>query len=71
MVPHLVRMMCGPDHRRLLPLAMAGGAAFLIAADTLARSLTSWEVPVGIVTAVVGAPFFVLLMRRSQRRWLP
>ena len=71
MVPHLVRMACGPDHRRLLPLAMAGGAAFLIVADTLARTLASWEVPVGIVTALAGAPFFVLLMRRGQRGWSP
>lgn len=70
MVPHLVRMVFGPDHRRLLPLAMAGGATFVIVADTVARSLANWEVPVGIVTALAGAPFFVLLLRRGRKgRW--
>lgn len=68
MVPHLVRMVAGPDHRRLLPLAMAGGASFVVVADTVARSLATWEVPVGIVTALAGAPFFVLLLRRGRRR---
>jgi iron complex transport system permease protein len=69
MVPHLVRMGAGPDHRRLLPLALAGGAAFMIAADTLARSLAVWEVPVGIITALTGAPFFILLIRRGREAW--
>jgi iron complex transport system permease protein len=70
MVPHLVRMGCGPDHRRLLPLALTGGAAFMIIADTMARSLTTWEVPVGIITALTGAPFFVLLIRRGRKGWV-
>ena len=70
MVPHLVRMMTGPDHRSLVPLSMAGGAAFMIFADTVARSLTSFDVPVGIITAVTGAPFFVYLMKRGgQESW--
>lgn len=71
MVPHLVRMATGPDHCRSLPLSIAGGAAFMIAADTLARSLVSWEVPVGIVTALAGAPFFAMIMRRGRSRWAP
>ena len=65
MVPHLVRMLAGPDHRRLLPLSMAGGAAFMIIADTVARNLTAADVPVGIITALAGAPFFIYLMRRG------
>jgi len=65
MVPHLIRMMTGPDHRSLVPLSMAGGAAFMIFADTLARSLTSVDIPVGIITAVLGAPFFIYLMKRG------
>ena len=70
MVPHLVRMMTGPDHRSLVPLSMAAGAAFMIFADTVARSLTTFEVPVGIITAITGAPFFVYLMKRSgQESW--
>lgn len=67
MVPHLIRMMTGPDHKRLVPLSMAGGAAFMIFADTVARSLTSFDIPVGIITAVSGAPFFVYLMRKGGK----
>jgi len=70
MVPHLVRMMVGPDHRSLVPLSMAGGAAFMIFADTIARSLAGFDVPVGIITALTGAPFFVYLMKRGgQESW--
>lgn len=70
MAPHLIRMMTGPDHKTLVPLSMAGGAAFMIFADTIARSLTSFDVPVGIITAVIGAPFFIYLMKRGgQEQW--
>ncbi|MFB3925826.1 MAG: FecCD family ABC transporter permease [Syntrophales bacterium] len=65
MVPHLIRMMTGPDHRSLVPLSMAGGAAFMIFADTAARSISNFDIPVGIITAVIGAPFFIYLMRRG------
>lgn len=67
MVPHLVRMTVGPDHRQLMPLSMAAGAAFMVFADTLARNLTSFDIPVGIVTAISGAPFFIYLMRKGGR----
>lgn len=67
MVPHLVRMLVGPEHRRLVPLSMAGGAAFMIFADTIARSLGSADIPVGIITAIVGAPFFIYLMKRGGK----
>ncbi len=67
MVPHLVRMVAGPDHRRLIPLTMAGGATFMILADTAARNLTEFDIPVGIITAVAGAPFFVYLMKRNGK----
>jgi len=65
MVPHLVRMLIGPDHRTLVPLSMAAGATFMIFADTVARSLAGYDIPVGIITAVSGAPFFVYLMKRG------
>ena len=62
-VPHVVRMLFGGDHRRLLPLTALLGAAFLIMADVLARTvLAPQEVPVGIVTAAAGAPFFLYLL---------
>lgn len=69
LVPHAARLLVGPDFRRLLPVAAAGGAAFLIVADTLARSVAAIEVPLGVVTAVVGAPVFLWLLSRSARGW--
>ena len=68
-VPHMVRLIVGPDHRVLIPLSALGGAAFLVLADTVARVLVSpAEVRVGIITAFVGAPFFVLLLIRNKVR---
>lgn len=67
MVPHLIRMMTGPDHKSLVPLSMAGGATFMIFADTIARYLTSFDLPVGIITAITGAPFFIYLMKKGGR----
>jgi iron complex transport system permease protein len=67
-VPHALRLLSGPDYRRLLPLSVLGGAAFLIAADLVARTvLAPQEVPVGVVTAMAGAPFFIFLLRRLKR----
>lgn len=67
MVPHLVRMMVGPDHRVLFPLSLAGGASFMIAADTISRTITTFDIPVGIITALTGAPFFIYLMKRGGK----
>ena len=64
-VPHLVRLVVGPNARRLLPLSVIWGASFLALADLVAR--LPGELPVGIVTAVVGAPFFLYLLRRLPR----
>jgi iron complex transport system permease protein len=66
-VPHVTRMIFGGDYRRLLPLAALLGASFLIGTDVLARTvLAPQEAPVGIVTAIVGGPFFLYLMRVRQ-----
>lgn len=67
MVPHLVRMLAGPDHKTLVPLSISAGAAFMIAADTVSRTLTSFDIPVGIITALTGAPFFIYLMKRGGK----
>jgi len=67
MVPHLVRMLTGPDHKTLVPLSFAAGASFMIAADTISRTLTSFDIPVGIITALTGAPFFIYLMKRGGK----
>ena len=64
-VPHMMRLVVGPDHRILLPTSALAGATFLVLADTVARSGPA-EVPVGIVTAAVGAPFFLFLLRRRE-----
>jgi cobalamin transport system permease protein len=67
-VPHMLRLVIGPDHRVLLPASFIGGAAFLVIADALARSVIAPEqLPVGIVTALVGGPFFLFLLWRNRR----
>ncbi len=67
-VPNLARLLVGADHRRLLPASVLIGASFMLVADTLARDLTAAEIPVGIVTAVVGTPVFALLLHRAAAR---
>lgn len=69
-VPHLARMMVGADNRRVLPLAALLGATILLAADDLARSLTSFEIPVGIFTSLIGIPLFIYLLKKSARIWI-
>ncbi|MFQ2271873.1 FecCD family ABC transporter permease [Aeromonas enteropelogenes] len=67
-VPHLVRLMAGPNHVRLLPLSALLGAALLLGADMLARTLLApAELPVGIITALLGAPFFIWLLIKGRR----
>ena len=67
-VPHLLRLVLGPDHRVLLPASMLGGAALLLWADVVARALVPpSELPIGILTALLGAPFFLWLLRRAGR----
>jgi iron complex transport system permease protein len=66
-VPHAVRLVCGAAHHILLPLALLYGAAFLVLADVLARwALAPAELPIGVVTAVIGAPFFLVVLRRHK-----
>jgi len=72
-VPHGVRLVFGPDHRQLLPLSAIIGATFLVMADTLARTIIAPEqLPVGVVTAMAGGPFFLVLLARYTRKvsWL-
>ena len=67
-IPHLSRRLVGNDCRYFLPMSMVFGAAFLLLVDNLARCLTAVEIPIGILTAFVGAPFFVYLMIRGDDR---
>lgn len=66
-IPHVARLLVGPDFRRLLPASLLLGAGFLVTTDTLARTVAAIELPLGILTAVVGAPFFLWLLARSGR----
>lgn len=65
-VPHAIRLLVGPDHRALLPLSFLAGGTFLTLADLVARlAVAPTEIPIGVITAFVGVPFFLLLLRRS------
>jgi len=69
-VPHALRMFIGPDHRLLFPASVLGGGIFLVSADTLARTaLSPVELPVGMITAFIGAPFFMYLLRRHRSKY--
>jgi iron complex transport system permease protein len=68
-VPHLARTLAGPDFARLLPVAALLGGGFLLFIDTMARTLTAIEIPLGILTAVIGTPFFIWLLASMPRNW--
>jgi iron complex transport system permease protein len=69
-VPHIVRLIAGPDHRLLLPACALGGASLLVLADLVARTMTApAEVPVGLITACAGGPFFLALILRARRQY--
>lgn len=69
-IPHAMRILIGPDHRLLFPASLLGGGIFLVAADTFARTIISpVEIPVGIITAFLGAPFFMFLLRRYREKY--
>lgn len=65
LVPHICRMLFGNEHKYLLPACISVGATFMIIVDTAARSITAAEIPVSILTSLIGAPFFILLLRKS------
>ncbi len=67
-VPHAMRILTGPDYRRLLPCCLLGGASFLVLSDLAARNIMApQELPVGIITALTGTPFFIFLLRKLKR----
>jgi iron complex transport system permease protein len=67
-VPHIIRILIGPDHRYLLPMSAVGGAILLLLADSVSRTIVApVELPVGLVTAFLGAPFFISLLRQQKR----
>lgn len=68
-VPHLIRMIVGPNYARLLPSSMLFGAGFLLGVDDLARTLGSGEIPLGILSSLIGAPIFLYLLLKTARAW--
>ncbi len=67
-VPHLMRFLVGPDNRKLLPVSIFAGATLLLMADTVTRAVLPSEVPIGVLTALIGGPFFCVIFRRKQKR---
>jgi iron complex transport system permease protein len=68
-VPHISRMIVGPNYNRLTPMSMAIGASFMLIVDDLARTVTLTEIPLGIITSLVGAPLFAYLLKRGRMGW--
>lgn len=68
-MPHIVRMLVGPDHRYSIPANMVLGGSFLLLIDNFSRVLLTFEIPIGIFTMLLGAPFFLLLMKTQRTHW--
>lgn len=66
LVPHMMRAVIGPDNRRLIPVALLAGAVLLLCADTISRAVLPHEIPIGVLTALIGGPFFCYLFRKRQ-----
>lgn len=68
-IPHLARMLVGPNNKKVLPLSIVIGSTYLLFIDDLARSMLSTEIPLGILTSIIGAPFFIVLLLRRKKKW--
>lgn len=68
-IPHLARALIGPDYQNLLPVSILVGGSFLLLVDTMARSLLPMEIPLGILTSLIGAPFFLYLLTKTRKGW--
>ena len=69
LIPHISRMLIGTNHQKVIPMSISLGAVYMIIIDTLARSMTAAEIPLSILTALVGAPFFAYLLRKTGGGW--
>jgi iron complex transport system permease protein len=68
-VPHISRMIVGPNYSRLLPMSMVIGASFMLLVDDLSRTIAATEIPLGILTSLVGAPLFAYLITKGRTGW--
>lgn len=69
-IPHITRLATGPNYKSLLPLSMLAGACFMVVVDDMARTLTGAELPVGVLTALIGAPLFIYMLVKGRKEWL-
>ncbi len=67
LIPHMMRLLTGPDNRRLIPISLLAGAILLLAADTITRAVLPSEIPIGVLTALIGGPFFCYIFRKQQK----
>ena len=67
LVPHMMRLLTGPDNRRLIPISLLAGAILLLVADTITRAVLPSEIPIGVLTALIGGPFFCYIFRKQQK----
>jgi len=67
LVPHIIRLITGPDNKKLLPVSMLAGAILLLCADTITRAVLPSEIPIGVLTALIGGPFFCFIFRKQQK----
>ncbi len=68
-IPHAGRLLVGPDHKRLMPASILLGASFLLLIDNIARTLLPGEIPLGVLTGLIGAPVLAFLLRRGRTGW--
>jgi iron complex transport system permease protein len=68
-IPHIGRILVGPDHKRLLPVTLLFGAVYLLVIDNIARTVSTAEIPIGILTAIIGAPVFIYMLSRRGKGW--
>jgi iron complex transport system permease protein len=68
-IPHVARMLVGNNNQHVLPVSVSIGAVYLLLIDTVARSITATEIPLSILTAIIGAPFFAILLRKTGGGW--
>ena len=68
-IPHLARMIVGPDFRRLMPVSASLGIVYLLVIDDLCRTLTALEIPIGVITGIVSIPIFIYFILRKKVRW--
>lgn len=69
LIPHITRMIVGPDHKRLLPASLSIGASFLLLIDNISRTVIAIEIPIGILTSIIGVPIFLYLLRKGYSEW--